>query len=270
VLSAVAAGTTIWATANPEEAIMLVPADQPLVPRILPFITVLSLTAAAVPGAGQTSASKSSQSTAWMRHHFAEVLVLHDAVVRGDLTSARASARRVAAEPDPPKLTDAGRARVARIRAMASDVEAAKSIETAAAATSGMVATCGDCHVAMGTRMPPPPLEAPKRDVGGLVGHMLTHRQGLESLMAGLLIPSSSTWAEGARQLQGAALSRRDLPDDPKLNSRVANADKQVHALAERAAQAATSDARVAVYGELLATCATCHSLHPSVWGPAR
>ena len=204
-----------------------------------------------------------------MRHHFSDVLVLHDAVVRGDLTAARASARRLVAEPNPPKLTDAGRARVSRIRAMASDVAAAKTVETAAAAAAGMVATCGECHVATATRMPPAPAEA-RKELGGLVGHMLTHREGLDRLLAGLLIPSASTWAEGAHRLQGVSLSRDDLPNDPKLTSRVAAADKQVHALAEKAAQATTNDARVMVYGELLATCATCHSLHPSVWGPTR
>lgn len=223
----------------------------------------------AAPRVSRSQTDRVPQPNAWMKHHFEDVVDLHDAVVRGDLRSARTLAKQIAVEPDPPRVTDAGRARLGRIRAMASDVAAASSIETAAEATAGIVATCGDCHEAVGVRMPPPP-EPPASDLGGVVGHMLTHRKGLESLLAGLVIPSTSEWNTGARQLQGAALPLHDLPRDPKLTSQVAAADKQVHALATEALAATTLDARVAVYSKLLTTCASCHSLHPSVWGPTR
>lgn len=231
----------------------------------LAALTAALTAAAATPFAQNAGAARSS----WMSHHFEDVLTLHDAVVRGDLRAARTMAGHIATEADPPRLSGAGRARVSRIRAMASDVAAAETIRTAADATAGMVSTCGDCHAAAGTRMPPPPA-APSSEVGGLVGHMVAHRTALESLLAGLVIPSASEWANGARQLEGATLPPHSLPKDPKLTAAVAGADARVHQLAAAASAATSQDARVAVYGQLLATCASCHSLHPTVWGPTR
>jgi hypothetical protein len=60
------------------------------------------------------------------------------------------------------------------------------------------------------------------------------------------------------------------MPSDRKLTARVASADHQVHELAGAALGAQTTDARVAVYSKLLVTCASCHALHPTVWGPTR
>jgi hypothetical protein len=44
--------------------------------------------------------------------------------------------------------------------------------------------------------------------------------------------------------------------------------EKRLHGLAQRAAGATMTPQRVAVYGEMIGTCAACHSLHPNVWGP--
>ena len=225
-------------------------------------LAVLAATTAAL-SAQSPQAARSS----WMTHHFQDVLTLHDAVVRGDLRAAQTLGQHIAVEPDPPRLSDAGRARVGRIRAMASDVANAQTIETAAAATAGMVATCGDCHDARSTRVPLPPA-APTAAVGGIVGHMIVHREALEDLLAGLVMPSAAEWHEGARRLEGAALPAHSLPSDPKLTASVKAADSRVHQLAGDALAATTPDARVAVYSKLLTTCASCHSLHPSVWGP--
>jgi cytochrome c553 len=205
----------------------------------------------------------------WMTHHFADVLTLHDALVRGDLRAARATASHLVSEPDPPNIGDEGRARMGRLRALAGDIVGTSDMATAANATAGLVATCGECHESSGVRVPP--LRASDRpSVGGIVGHMVDHREALESLLAGLVTPSTSEWQAGARRLETAALPADALPIDRKLTANVRAADRQVHELAGAAVSAHTTDARVESYGRLLATCATCHSLHPSVWGPGQ
>ena len=105
-------------------------------------------------------------------------------------------------------------------------------------------------------------------DVGGIVGHMLTHQRAADDLLQGLVIPSESRWQEGAAKLETLTLGAEDWPRDPKLTAETRQADVTVHALADQAREAATARARANVYVDLLTTCASCHSLHRRVWGP--
>jgi hypothetical protein len=106
--------------------------------------------------------------------------------------------------------------------------------------------------------------------IGQTVGHMLNHQHAIEQLLQGLVVPSSTAWNEGAQALRTAPIARGKLPKDPKLNSELMEGERRLHQLAERAATAGTTADRVAVYGEMLGTCAACHSLHPNVWGPGK
>jgi cytochrome c553 len=54
----------------------------------------------------------------------------------------------------------------------------------------------------------------------------------------------------------------------PDVTKEAVAAEEQVHKLAERAAAAKDTTERVAVYGEVIGSCASCHSLHGRVRGP--
>jgi cytochrome c553 len=47
-----------------------------------------------------------------------------------------------------------------------------------------------------------------------------------------------------------------------------AAAEARVHELADRAIKAPDQSSRVAVYGSIIGTCASCHGLHGRIWGP--
>jgi cytochrome c553 len=142
----------------------------------------------------------------------------------------------------------------------------ATTLGEAAAPVATMLSQCGQCHRTVGVFPGPSTRNYP--DVGGIVGHMLTHQRAVDELLQGLLIPSDSRWAQGAELLRTAELSRSDLPPDPKLTPELRRAEAAVHALADRAATATTAGDRAAVYVELATTCAQCHSLHRQIWGP--
>jgi hypothetical protein len=114
----------------------------------------------------------------------------------------------------------------------------------------------------------PAPIPSRRPDVGGVVGHMLDHLRAADELLQGLVVPSESLWRSGAARLRTATLDPRDWPPDAKLSANAREADAAIHALADRAERATTKNQRGAVYTELLVTCASCHSLHPGVWGP--
>jgi cytochrome c553 len=106
--------------------------------------------------------------------------------------------------------------------------------------------------------------------VGQTVGHMLDHQRAADHLMQGLIVPSSTLWNQGAQGLRQAPLSNGKLPKDQKLTADVAAGELHVHQLGDRAAGTSDPQARSALYGELLGTCARCHSLHQNIWGPTK
>jgi hypothetical protein len=104
--------------------------------------------------------------------------------------------------------------------------------------------------------------------VGGTVGHMLEHQAAVNSLLRGLVVPSTSEWTQGARALRAAPLHAREAPRQPKLAPDLLRIEEAVHRLAEEAVAAESTQGRVRVYSTLLARCADCHSLHRRIWGP--
>ena len=205
---------------------------------------------------------------AFMRQHFGLVMDVHNAVLRGDLDTARKQARTLADSPDPTGLPDAAAPYIVVMHRAAGRAAAEDELDDVSSATAAMLAACGDCHRAVGT-MPAAPVPT-SPEVGGAVGHMLTHKRAIDLMLQGLVIPSTTAWAEGARTLQSVPLHRRDLPRDPKLTQAILEFEEDVHELAEDAAKASDTRSRIYVYSELIESCGECHSLHPNVWGPGR
>jgi cytochrome c553 len=209
---------------------------------------------------------RDSRRAAVMQNHYADVLLIHQAVIRGDLQAMRAPARSLAAATAPVGLPDVATPYVTRMKAAAQRAASASDIPAAAAVTATMLATCGLCHDAMGTR-PAAADVAPPR-VGGTVGHMLEHQRGLDQMLQGLVLPSTTAWQQGVTALERAPLARSDLPPDRKLTSSIKDAEVDVHRLATEARTAASTGSRATLYGRLLGTCAECHSTHRRIWGP--
>jgi cytochrome c553 len=205
---------------------------------------------------------------AFMQQHFASVMNVHDAVIRGDLKTAHTEAQAVADRPAPPGLPEAAGPYLAAMQLSASRAAADDDLEEVAAFTASMLATCGDCHRAVGTMpaLAPPGSSA----VGGLVGHMLAHKAAVDLLAQGLTMPSTSAWNDGVRQLRSAPLRRAEMPKDAKLTRDILENEKYVHSLAERGLEASDTRSRIYVYSELLQSCASCHALHGNVWGPTK
>lgn len=203
-----------------------------------------------------------------MLHHFSDVMLVHEAVVRGDLAAVRQPALKVAVVQMPAGMPSGAAAFLGDIREAGQRAAEAKNLETAARATVAMVTGCANCHRTVGT-FPSPPMPA-VRDLGGIVGHMQQHQLAIDNLLLGLMIPSQSQWREGADRLRVAPLLPSKFPDDRKLTAQIKQADVRIHQLADQAVTAESVSDRGEVYTQLIANCAQCHTLHSRVWGPAR
>jgi cytochrome c553 len=203
-----------------------------------------------------------------MKVHYAQVLVVHDAVIRGDLPAAAAPAKALAQDPPAAQMNVHLAPYDAALRKAAARIGTTTDPRGAAITTATMLAACGDCHRASGKAPVLPPLDGGPS--GGIVAHMLAHQRAADDLLQGLVGPSGSRWREGAVALKQAALKSDKLPRDHKLTPEIVEAEQRVHMLADTMAAADTQEKRVAAYGELIQTCARCHSLHQTVWGPGR
>lgn len=204
-----------------------------------------------------------------MQHHFAQVFAIHEAIIRGDLPATRKPAAQLAEMPMPSGLSLATASHVASIQSLARRVADADALPAAATATASMLNQCGECHRVTG--VPVTVVTPSGHDVGGIVGHMLEHQRAADAMLAGLVTPSASLWQSGAERLAAAQLlPEGSLPDDPKLTNTVRAAEARVHAIAAAAVGDTTPDARISRYAELITACASCHGLHPRIWGPTK
>jgi cytochrome c553 len=203
-----------------------------------------------------------------MRHHFADVLLVHEAVVRGDLLAVRPPALRLAAVAMPERMPETAAPFVAEIRKAGQRAADATTLAAAAQATVAMATGCAKCHRGVGVF--PAPSRPAGPDIGGLLGHMLEHQRAADDMLIGLMVPSTADWRQGADRLRAATLLPRQFPKDPNLTKEIRKLDLRVHEMSDQAIEAETPDERANAYTALLGTCAPCHSLHSKIWGPGR
>jgi cytochrome c553 len=239
-------------------------------PRNLVLLAVTVAGAATM--ATMTTVGQQVRSTperlAQMEHHFSQVSLVHEAVIRGDPRAAREPATLLAGAEAPRDVAVATAPYIAAMRLAAKRAADAQDLTSVAAATAAMLLSCGDCHRAAGTM--PVPVTPKRPDVGGLVGHMLEHQRAADEMLEGLFIPSEAQWLRGATRFVAAPLQQQSLPRDQKLTPEIRKAEERVHQLADRAIKATAWKDRGDIYAQMLTTCASCHSLHGVVWGPRR
>jgi cytochrome c553 len=143
-------------------------------------------------------------------------------------------------------------------------VAASASLGNAGVAAAFAVAACGECHAAAKVTPKMPEVSAPTTPAG-TAALMLAHQYAMDLMYRGMVGPSETLWKQGAEALQASPLRDKDLT---KVSKEIVAAETRVHELAGRAAQAADAGSRIAIYGELIGRCESCHGMHGRVLGP--
>jgi mono/diheme cytochrome c family protein len=193
-----------------------------------------------------------------MADHFEDARKIKDAVIAGELLDLRAPARRLAERADPVPASwrpfVAGNVELARAALAADDLDAA------ARAAGALAGNCGECHAAVGAgpRAPDPGAPPPSAP-HDTARHMLRHQWAADQMWEALVSRSDDAWRAGAAALTDAPLRTDDLTADVELPADIARLGDRVHELGARARTTTPWPARAQLYGEFLATCATCH-----------
>jgi hypothetical protein len=142
--------------------------------------TVLGTVTSSRPTPSLQPVPPNADHAAFMQQHDRTAAAVHQALIRGDLQTAKDQSRTLANRPGPADLPVAAVPYVAAMKQHAERVAAEPTIPKAAVAYASLLASCGDCHRALGTMPAHPPPRAVA--VGGGVGHMLTHERARPTL----------------------------------------------------------------------------------------
>jgi hypothetical protein len=233
-------------------------------PKIEGIIVGLAVVALAIQaGCARAGAPAPGPRSVRMTEHFTRAGQLYAAVAGGHLDSVRQRAQDILDHETGEGLPARSMRYVDELRAFTSLAVRAPDVEAAAAAVARVGAACGACHSELKrgpqyarTAMVPPP--APDPDVAS---RMRRHRWAADRLWEGLIGPSDVAWRAGAQVLRDAALYTDALTSDVTQYEQVTRLAWTVHEIGARSDITRDRNQRAGLYGELLATCARCHSL---------
>lgn len=176
-------------------------------------------------------------------------------LVRGAIDDARALAAALAAMPAPPPV-EAWARQIALVTDRAAALAAAPGLDEACRRAARLAEACAGCHAATGAT---PAFDAPPgapADHPTLAARMARHRWAADRIWEGVIGNAERPWRAGLEVLATTPLPFSRLDAD---RTALASGLQQLASRARAEARAATS-ARARLYGELLVTCAACHS----------
>jgi cytochrome c553 len=190
-----------------------------------------------------------------MHQNFDLLRAIERLLIRGKLEEARGLADAIAMVPDEPAHGPwAAQAVVVRDRAAV--LARAASIPEACAREASVAEACATCHQDLGVSPefrdhPPAPPDKPT-----LAARMLRHRWAADRLWEGLVGAADEPWQAGLDIIAASPLDASQLGAERLALAR----QLQRQADQARRSKSARPSERAVAYGELLATCAACHT----------
>ncbi len=226
------------------------------------FVTGCQLSLADAPRGEPTElpAPKRFEQDMMMRFHMHENFDLLRAIerllIRGQLDEAKRFAAAIAQAPDEAGL-GSWTALAIVVRERAATLARAKTVGEGCRLVANLAAACAGCHVdaAVSPELrvyPPAPADRPT-----IEARMARHRWAADRMWEGIVIGAAEPWRAGLDVLAAAPLDWNEI--SPKR----APFGRELERQAQRARRRKPNDSftdRATAYGEILATCAGCHT----------
>lgn len=202
-----------------------------------------------------------------MASHFEAAAALQTAIAHGRLVDARDRAHWFAShEMDAPL---SWRPYLDEMRYAALRIERARDVATAGAQIGLLGRACGACHEAHAAK-PAFRYELPPSNDTTLDAQMHRHQWAAARMWQGVVGPADQAWQDGARVM---ATTRLDVAATAheKPNTETFELAEQLRDQATRALAITDRDEQATFYGEMMETCASCHSIvRPTARAAAR
>ncbi len=191
-----------------------------------------------------------------MHENFGLLRAIEMLLVHGKLDEARSLARAIAIAPDESGSQVVAK-RVTIVRDRAEALASAANIDEACRREARLAAACADCHVDSGV-LPefanPPPVPP---DLDTVKGRMARHRWATDRLWEGVVGDNDETWRAGLDVLAATPLPWSKISADREALAH------RLQQLADEARRTQATDQlrdRAREYGDILVTCAACHT----------
>jgi hypothetical protein len=199
-----------------------------------------------------------------MQANFWVAVELRDAVVDGDLDKARQLGTWLAGQDLRGTLPAQWAPWVKDMQASGAEVAAAPDLESAAQAVGSLGVSCGGCHWNFGVSGPTAPGDGEDQGFApegpeDLTTRMLRHQWAADELWYGLTIPSDEAWKAGAHVLIESPFAPPEQNDQP-ISPELARGIETMREFGTMARHTDVMSDRARVYGNLLASCASCHT----------
>lgn len=181
-------------------------------------------------------------------------------LIRGKLDDAKRFAATIS-EPSEAPAHGPWASQVVLVRDRAAAVGRATTVTQACQLEAQLAAACGGCHLQTGgvPRFAAYPVAPP--DLPTIGARMTRHRWAADRLWEGIVGGAREPWNAGLEVLAAAPLDGFDRGSPRDVLAR----DLQRRAAQARERSKSSSlDARATAYGQLLSTCASCHTWAPS------
>ena len=170
---------------------------------------------------------------------------LQRAVVEGRLADARAGGALLSEMP--------------AVHTPAQRIAEADDLAAAGVALGQVGQACGRCHATSGVHAALDPGPAPAAG-SSLASQMKRHAWGATRLWQGVSGPDDRAWAEGSATIADTPIDIAQAMHD-KPNVEAFELAEQLHDQAQRAGSSRDLGGRANLYGEVMATCASCHRI---------
>ncbi len=208
---------------------------------------------------GSAYSQDESETMLHMHEHLVRLTDIKAALMIGDLRAARVPAVWLVEHDMPDSIPPMYESFIFAMRTHADDVAGAKDVETAAKGMATIATDCASCHTAMQVNLEFGFDEEPPK-WSDLQSHMQRHQWAMDRLWEGLIGPSDASWSRGIRMLAEAPIKGTENHWGEAGAEEGDALARQVHELGVVAATSLTPEARSTVYGEIVATCAACHT----------
>lgn len=202
--------------------------------------------------------SEEPELSAAMVEHFVHATALEQAVIDGELEQVVVEARWLVEQLPKQQLPDAWAPHVERMQLAAKRATEAEELGAAALATGEVIASCGACHTATG-RGPSFGEPTPVPEGESSAARMARHQWAAQRMREGVIGPSDQRWLAGAGAVSVAPPQPCPIEDAEVLAKEVLDLRERIYELGAKAVETEGLEARAAVYGEFLGTCAGCH-----------
>jgi cytochrome c553 len=192
-----------------------------------------------------------------MHDRYDRVEVVRDALIVGDLVAAKRLARGLDQPVAAAELPEAAQGLRDAVPVRAKAFLGAGSVPQGARAFAQVMLACGSCHTAAGVRWSFDEPAWPEGDE--LAEHMGRHAWAVDRMWEGLMLGDEERFDLGARRFVEAPLTG-EVPVADEHPPGLSAIAARLHRRARQAVRAKGMGERAAIYGDVLAACAQCHT----------